>query len=101
MRKLLYKFEDGIVVKTLNEAKTRKETLGIRYEEFLVTEPEPVDSVEDGVSFERASRLREIPGLKQIDTGNLAQRGYFVSSKNSVLQATLKAIEEKKVTKNK
>ena len=101
MRKLLYKFEDGVIVSTLNEARNRKETLGIRYEEFLVTESEPVDHVEDGISFERASRLREIPGLKQIDTGNLAQRGYYVSSKASVLRATLKAIEEKKAVKNK
>lgn len=77
MHKLMYKFEDGTVVGTLAEAKAKKEETGMNWKETFEFVPLPSKFVQDGVDWDKVWKVRSIPGLKQIDTGNLAAKGYY------------------------
>lgn len=87
MRKLFYKFEDGVKFSTLEEAQKYKEKTNLRYEHYLEEMPKDPDrDIQDGCDWRVAGRVRVAVGLKQVDTGNLAARGYYSSDPKSLIE---------------
>lgn len=88
MHKVVYKFEDGAAITSYSEALKHKEETGTNWEVTYEEVTLPVEFVQDGCNWEVAGRVRVPVGLKQVDCGNLAARGWFRTDPKKLAKET-------------